>query len=361
MAEHLDRIRNLLDCKKLDAILIRSKAMKRWMRTMTGSGCSVVVSRDDGWLLVDGRYINEARACEHDLTVSLLATQTGTAIYSTVGRLAAEKGWQTLGIEDSATHASQYLMLKEEVPHVSVLGDEIAELRICKTPEEIDKLQHAVDITDAIFSGVVTKMHAGMTDYEISALLQYEGIAHGAEKMSFDTIVAIGGHTADPHGRPKGDVLRAGEHVMIDFGLQVDGYQSDMTRIVFCGTPNDSILDLYKVVHAAQQAGIDEMGEGANSEDVDAAARSVIEAAGYGGCFNHGLGHGIGVDDETELPLLRPGCHYTLHEGMVMSCEPGVYVPGLGGIRIEDDVWLHNGKGVPLNHTTKDPIVISGE
>jgi Xaa-Pro aminopeptidase len=101
-------------------------------------------------------------------------------------------------------------LLKKEVPHVSVLGDEIAELRICKTPEEIEKLQHAVDITDAVFSDVVSKIHAGITDYEISALLQYEGIAHGAEKMSFDTIVAIGSHTADPHGRPRGDVLHAG-------------------------------------------------------------------------------------------------------------------------------------------------------
>lgn len=361
MAAHLAQVRSLLEEKGLDAILIRSKAMKRWMGTMTGSGCSVVVSKTGGWLIVDGRYINEAREREHDLSIRLLPTQTGSAIYREVGNLATEEGWRNLGVESSATLASQHLMLEREVPQVTLLGDEIAELRICKTAEEMQKLQHAVDVTDAVFSDVVSKMHVGITDYEISALLQYGGIAGGSEKMSFDTIVSIGTHTADPHGRPKGDALHSGEHVMMDFGFEIGGFQSDMTRIVFCGTPSDSIMQLYKVVRNAQQAGIDAIGEGVNSEDVDAAARAVIETAGYGDCFTHGLGHGIGVDDETELPLLRPGCHYVLHEGMVMSCEPGVYVSGLGGIRIEDDVWLHDGHGMPLNHTTKDPIVIDGE
>lgn len=360
MAQHIADIRRLLSEKGLDAVLLRSKAMKRWMQTLTGSGCSAVVARDGAWLIVDGRYEAEAHLREHDLEIRLLPTQTGSALFDDLAELVHEQGWHAMGAEADATLASQYLKLKGCVDEVVLLGDEIQGLRACKTAEEMSHLQHAVEVTDEVFASVISQIHSGMSDFEISALLQYEAVRRGAEKMSFDTIVAIGKHTAHPHGRPQGDALRPHEHVMMDFGLELDGFQSDMTRIVFCGEPDPDILHIYGIVRAAQEAGIQAIHEGACSDEVDAAARAVIAEAGFGGQFPHGLGHGIGVDDETELPLLRQGCRMELREGMVMSCEPGIYVPGLGGIRIEDDVWLHEGRGVPLNHTTKDPIVIGG-
>ena len=360
MAQHIADIRGLLGERGLDAVLLRSKAMKRWMQTLTGSGCSVVIARNGAWLIVDGRYIAEARSHERDLEIRPLPTQTGSALFTDLATLAREQGWHALGVEADATLASQYLMLRDCADDIVLLGDEIAELRARKTDEEISALQRAVEVTDEVFATVASQIHAGMSDFEISALLQYDSVRRGAERMSFDTIVAIGAHTAHPHGRPKGDVLHPCEHVMVDFGLEIGGFQSDMTRIVFCGKPDPEIMHIYEVARAAQETGIQAIREGAFSDEVDAAARAVIDEAGFGEQFPHGLGHGIGVDNETELPLLRQGCHTMLHEGMVMSCEPGIYVPGLGGVRIEDDVWLHGGRGVPLNHTTKDPIVIGG-
>ena len=176
--------------------------------------------------------------------------------------------------------------------------------------------------------------------------------------MSFDTICGIGERTAYPHCRPTSRALKRGEHVMIDFGIQIDNYQSDMTRICFLGEPNTKIIEIYNIVQGAQNAGISSIKAGIDSEEVDRCARSVIMRAGYGEYFGHGLGHGIGIDNSTELPLLRPGKHFILKEGMVMSCEPGIYIPGVGGVRIENDVAVINGVGVSLNKTTTDPIIL---
>ncbi len=358
MARNVDKLRSLLDQAGVDAILIRSKTMKGWMGTMTGSGCTVVVDQDDAMLLVDGRYVEEAREKEHDLVIELLPSQSADAIYKRLGELAGEKGWKSLGLESDETLADAYLEISRFVERPVLLGDKVARLRAVKTDEEIAKIQRAVDITDEIFSVVSSQLREGMTEYEISALLQYESVRRGAQKMAFDTICGIGERTAYPHCRPTSRALRRGDHVMMDFGIQVDNYQSDMTRICFLGEPNEKIMEIYDVVKRAQETGIAAIRTGVDSESVDAAARAVIEDAGYGAYFGHGLGHGIGVDDSTELPLLRPGRHFMLEEHMVMSCEPGVYVPGLGGVRIENDVAVIDGVGVSLNATTTDPIIL---
>ena len=176
--------------------------------------------------------------------------------------------------------------------------------------------------------------------------------------MSFETIVATGERTALPHGRPTSRKVKAHEPILMDFGIQYKNYQSDMTRICFIGKPTPEIETIYNTVLKANLAGIAAIKEGAIAKDVDAAARQVIEASGYGEYFNHGLGHGIGVDNSCELPILNGKGDIVLKENMVMSCEPGIYVPNLGGIRIEDDVWIHDGIGIPLNTTTKDLIIL---
>lgn len=358
MARRVESFRRLLDERGLDALLVRSKTMKRWMGTLTGGGCSVVVTRDEALLVLDGRYEAEAREREHDLEVVLLPSQSGEALWEWLGGAAHKRSWESLGLEGDVTLAETYLRAQSVVERPVLLDGDMARLRMVKEPWEIERIQRAVDVTDEIFASVTSQLRVGMTEYEISALLQYESIRRGAECMAFDTICATGERTAFPHGRPTSRTLGRGEHVTIDFGIQLDGYQSDMTRCVFMGEPSEEIARIYDVVRRAQQSGLDAIAAGVDSESVDAAARSVIEAAGYGAYFNHGLGHGIGVDDSTELPLLRPGKHFELAEGMVMSCEPGVYVPGVGGVRIEDDVAIVNGRGVALNRTTKDPIVL---
>lgn len=358
MARNIDKLRDLLDKRGLDAVLIRSKTMKGWMGTQTGSGCFVVIDHDGAFLVLDGRYVAEAREREHDLTIDLLPSQSREALYDRLERMARERDWRRLGLEGDETLAGDFLRISRFVEEPILLDDDMALLRAVKTDEEIDKIRHAVDVTDDIFASVVSQLRVGMTEFDISALLQYESIRRGAQRMAFDTICGIGERTAFPHGRPTSRELRLGDHVMMDFGIQLDNYQSDMTRVCFMGEPDERIMAMYQVVKTAQEAGIASIRAGANSEDVDAAARAVIGAAGYGECFDHGLGHGIGVDDSTELPLLRPGKHYVLREHMVMSCEPGIYVPGIGGVRIENDVAILGDVGVPLNKTTTDPIIL---
>lgn len=231
-------------------------------------------------------------------------------------------------------------------------------LRIVKDSEEIAAMRKTIAITDDIYSKVIEHIKVGMTEYEISALVQYYSIASGAQQMSFDTIVSSGERTALPHGRPTGRRVKAHEPIMIDFGIQYDNYQSDMTRVCFIGEPEERYKKIYDVVLEAQLAGLKAIKEGALACVCDQAARQVIVDAGYGEYFDHGLGHGIGVTDSNEGPILNSKSQTVLKEGMMMSCEPGIYIPGVGGIRIEDDVLIENGVGVPLNKTTKDYIIL---
>lgn len=174
--------------------------------------------------------------------------------------------------------------------------------------------------------------------------------------MAFDPIVASGPRSALPHGRPTQRAFQSGDFITIDFGIVLDDYQSDMTRTVALGEPNQELREIYQVVKEAQQAAADFVKIGVTGQEVDAVARKVITEAGYGEFFSHGLGHGIGMGGDG--PILNPKSETLLKENMVMSVEPGIYLPGVGGVRIEDDVMIENKIGVPLNQTTKELLVV---
>ena len=257
----------------------------------------------------------------------------------------------TLGIEESEITISEYRNLEGLGLDIMLLGSEMALMRLRKDEAEIAAVQHAVDVADDVYAKTIEQLHVGMTEFEISALVHYYSIAAGAEAMSFDTIVATGERSAMPHGRPTDRRVQVHEPILIDFGVQINGYQSDMTRVCFLGAPTDQMAHVYETVLSAHLAGIDAIRCGVVARDVDAAARRVIAEAGYGEYFTHGLGHGIGMGGD--LPLLNTSGDIVLDNGMIMSCEPGVYIPGVGGVRIEDDVLLKDGVSCPLNHTDK--------
>ncbi|MGM9912061.1 M24 family metallopeptidase [Floccifex sp.] len=359
MAKRIEKIQAFLKEENIDALLIKSKTVKKWMNTMTGSGCQVLITKEKGYLIVDGRYITEAKEREHDLEIILHNPHlTGRNYLATVESILKEKGCKSLGVEAYQILAKEYEQIKALGFDIHLLDSEIANLRILKEDEEIEAMKEAIAITDEIYQEVIQHIHVGMTEYEISALVQYYSIKAGAQQMSFDTIIATGERTALPHGRPTQRKVKAHEPIMIDFGIQYNNYQSDMTRICFIGEPEPKIKEIYDVVLKAQLAGLAAIKEGAVASDVDAAARAVIEQAGYGEYFNHGLGHGLGIGEDGEGPTLNSQSKTILKNRMMMSCEPGVYVPGVGGIRIEDDVLIENGVGVPLNKTTKDYIIL---
>ena len=354
MAKRIEKISSFLKEKQIDAILLTSKNMKKWMDTMLGSGCRVLITKEKGYLILDGRYITEAKEKEHDLEIILHNPHiTGKNYLGSVKNILEKDGCSSLGIEASEILVKEYEQMKELGVQLHLLDDEIMNLRIVKDEEEIARMQETIHITDEIYEKVIENIHVGMSEYEICALVQYYSFKAGAQQMSFDTIVSSGERTALPHGRPTNRKVKAHEPIMIDFGIQYNNYQSDMTRVCFIGEPEEKYKKIYDVVLRAQLAGLAAIKEGAQACDVDQAARQVIIDAGYGEYFDHGLGHGIGVTDSGEGPILNSKSKVILKEHMMMSCEPGVYIPGVGGIRIEDDVLIQNGIGIPMNRTPK--------
>lgn len=359
MAKRINKIQSFLNEKGIDALLLTSKTMKKWMSTMLGSGCRVLITQKQGYLILDGRYITEAKEKEHDLEIVLHNPHTtGQSYLAAVSKILQDEHCHSLGVEASEVLVKEYQKLQSLNVDIHLLDDDIMNLRIIKDEEEIKAMQTCIALTDEIYAKVIEKIHVGMSEYEISALVQYYAIAAGAQQMSFDTVVTSGERTALPHGRPTDRQVKAHEPIMIDFGIQYENYQSDMTRVCFIGEPAYEYKKIYDVVLKAQLAGLDAIRSGVKASDVDLAARTVIEEAGYGDYFDHGLGHGIGVTDSGEGPILNSTSSTILKDHMMMSCEPGVYVPGLGGIRIEDDVVIINGKGIPMNKTTKDYIIL---
>ena len=367
MAKRINKIQEFLDEKDIDALLIKSKTVKKWMNTMTGSGCQVLITKEHGYLIVDGRYITEAKEKEHDLEIILHNPHlTGRNYLGTVEEILKKENCKTLGVEAYQVLVKEYHEIEKLGIEVLLLDQEIAHLRIVKEDEEIEAMKKSIAITDEIYQKVIEHIHVGMSEYEISALVQYYSIASGAQQMSFDTIVATGERTALPHGRPTSRKVKAHEPIMIDFGIQYQNYQSDMTRMCFIGEPDPKIKEIYDVVLKAQLAGLGAIKAGAKGKDVDKAARDVIEAAGYGEYFNHGLGHGLGIGEDGEGPTLNSKSETVLQEHMMMSCEPGVYVPGKYGIRTENMLickkWQQNEYGAFLHFEplTLVPIDLDG-
>lgn len=345
----VETVRSLLEQCELDALLIKGKTLKRYLGTVTGSGCKVLITREGGYLIMDGRYVNEAEGLEHDL--EFCVHEQGVSYLGELSRLVESLGIRRLGAEASQVLVTEYKKLVDLGIEPVLLDSELARMRIIKDEAEIAAVQRAVDVADDVYAHVLEHLRVGMTEYEISALVHYYSIAAGAEAMSFDTIVATGERSALPHGRPTARKVGEGEPILIDFGVQIGGYQSDMTRVCFLGEPSSEMVNVYETVLAAHLAGIDAIRVGTLARDVDAVARGVIADAGYDEYFTHGLGHGIGMGGD--LPLLNITGDIVLENGMIMSCEPGVYLPGVGGVRIEDDVLLRDGVPCPLNHTPK--------
>lgn len=359
MAKRIHKVQDFLYEHHIDSLLIKSKTMKKWLSTLTGSGCQILITKNSAYIILDGRYYAEAKEKERDLEIVLCNPHNSqkTSI-DIIKEILVKDNCQSLGLEASFTLALEYQKMVELGVKLVLLDKEITNLRMIKEQEELEIVKKAVELTDQIYQKVIKEIKVGMSEYEISALVQYYAISSGAQQMAFDTVVATGERTAFPHARPTDRRVQAHEPIMIDFGIQYQNYQSDMTRVCFIGEPTQQIRNIYDVVLKAQLAGLAAIKKGVVASEVDMAARTVIEEAGYGKYFDHGLGHGLGIGDGSDGPILNANSQTILSDYMIMSCEPGVYIPGVGGIRIEDDVVIINGKGVALNKTTKEYIIL---
>jgi Xaa-Pro aminopeptidase len=312
-------------------------------------GSQTVLATDTRYALAAGRECPDVE----------LVTDRAAAV--TLATLAAGRGLRRLAFEAHAMTVEQHAALSAEMTGIELipLGRAVEEMRMIKDEEEIADIASACRITSEALKQVRGSIVAGMTEKELAVALERKMIDLGAEKPAFDTIVASGPNGAIPHHVPGQRPIERGDLVTIDMGARVRGYHADMTRTLAVGEPAAWQRELYQLVAAAQRAGVDAAVSGAAIAHVDAAARDLIKGAGHGQHFGHGLGHGVGLQIH-EAPLMNHDATGTLGDRVTITVEPGIYIPGRGGVRIEDTLVVRVGirQGELLTTTTKDLLVL---
>jgi Xaa-Pro dipeptidase len=353
------RLRSLLTGRGLDGLLVTSLVNVRYLTGFVGSNAGLLVSADGDCvdvLATDGRYAQAAAAACPDVEL-LVERDTGPALAD----LAERRRLTALGYESHELTVDGFRAVQLAAPSLELRRSDraVEELRAVKDAAEITALRAACAAADAAFADVLPNIRPGVTERTLAADLVGRMRRYGSEAPSFDTIVAAGEHSAVPHHRPTDRPVRLGDFVKIDFGAVVDGYHSDMTRTVVVGEPAGWQRDIYDLVAAAQQAGVEAVTDGIPTAQVDRAARRVVEAAGMGERFVHGLGHGVGLEIH-EAPALGSGSAGALARDMVVTVEPGVYLPGQGGVRIEDTLVVPaaGGSAERLTLTGRDLLVL---
>ena len=348
-----DRIAGRLGALEVDAIVVTRPANVRYLTGFTGSNGQALIAPGPGVFFTDGRYTEQSRREVPDME-----RVTYRQNFAEVVRDAcAAADVRRLGFEDGVLTVRTFRSLERALEGVELVpvGDEVDRERWVKDAEELEMIQAAQDATDRAFEDILDTLAVGVSERQVAQDLEHAMRRAGADGLSFETIVAFGENAAEPHHEPNHRTLEDGDIVKMDFGALWAGYHADMTRTVAFGAIGSELRKIYGVVHEAQQAGLDAVRAGATGGEVDAASRRVVEAAGYGEAFSHGLGHGVGLEVHEGPGLRRDGTD-ELPEGSVVTVEPGVYVPGLGGVRIEDMVVVGSDGGRAMPTSTKDLI-----
>lgn len=264
-----------------------------------------------------------------------------------------------IGINFSGLSHKEFLGLRQILPDKEFVdvGESISNLRMIKSEREIGKIREAAKIVSEVAEVIPEKLKDGLTENELAAIVNFEMMKRGASSPSFDTIAAFGADAAEPHFTGGSRKLKKGDVVLVDFGARYERYCSDMTRTFFYGKPERMMLDMYETVLKAQKAGIEAVSAGINGKDVDKEARKIIDSSKFAGKFIHSLGHGVGLNVHDH-PALSPSYDFFLKENMVVTVEPGVYISGKGGVRIEDDVVVKKEGCEVLTTAPKELIVV---
>ncbi len=345
----------------LSGLLVTHLADLRYLCGFTGSSAALAVTRRAARLFTDGRYTAQAAA---EVQAARVEIVTGSPAVAAVEWLAAQPGSETAGFDPAFTTVAELARWRSALPArlrrsflAEVPAPLVETLRIIKDGDELRILTEAALLGCKLFDHVVEFIRPGLREIDVAAELEHQARVLGAEGMSFDTIVASGPRSALPHGRATAARLPRRGFLTMDFGIIHDGYCSDMTRTVYLGTPKAKERNAYQAVLEAQQAAVEAIGPGVACGDVDEAARSVLRREGLADAFTHSTGHGVGLEIH-EAP--RIGAHQTarLQAGMVVTVEPGIYLPGEFGIRIEDMVAVTGNGGQVLTPSPKALIEI---
>lgn len=325
--------------KEIDCALITSDINRRYFSGFKSSAGVVAVFHEATYLLIDSRYFEKASLTVKNCEVLLLEN-----LDSQLPALLLERGVKTVAVESMTMTVQGLEDYRKILPDASFVFDDtlsklIEKLRAVKEDWEIQCMVKAQRIAEAAFENVLTFIKEGVTEKEVGFALDSYMLTHGAEAVSFETIALFGENTSMPHGVPSDRKLRRGEFVLMDFGAAFDGYHSDMTRTVCFGEPSEEMKRVYEIVLEAQEASIAVARAGICGKDMDKAARDVIVSAGFGKNFGHGLGHGVGIEIH-EAPTASPKGESVFSAGMVVTAEPGIYLAGKFGVRIEDFVVI---------------------
>ena len=341
----IERLAALLD----QPLLVTSGINVRYLTSLASSNAAVLVEPDgDATLFTDFRYAQRASALD------IRFEQTARAV---IGDLATRLAGRTIGVEAHVLTVASHEALRAGGVETVLSSGLVERLRAVKEPAEIETLREAGAISDAVFGALAEERFVGRTERELSWRVRELFHEHGSSELSFDTAVASAENGASPHAEVRDVPIPANTLVTIDAGCRVDGYASDCTRTYATGDLPDELARAYEVCLEAQLAGLEAIGPGVSGRDGDAGSRDVIAAAGWGEQFGHGLGHGIGLEVH-EAPALRPESTDELEPGNVVSCEPGIYLPGVGGVRIEDMVLVTDDGRERLTQLGKELVTV---
>ncbi|MCP2034928.1 Xaa-Pro aminopeptidase [Planomicrobium sp. HSC-17F08] len=346
----LQKLRKEMEQQQIEAMLITSQYNLRYITDFTGTAGLALVTLHKAYFITDFRYTEQAGEQVKEFDV----VQAKTNLLEEAAELAKNLAVKSLAFEkDYVTYAAfqdYQTKIDAELKPISGL---IEKIRMIKTPEEVSILKAAAKIADDAFEHICKFIKVGQTELEISNELEFFMRKQGATSSSFDTIVASGLRSALPHGVATEKKIESGDFITLDYGALYNGYISDITRTVAVGEPSGKLKEIYQVVLDAQVQAVEKIGPGMTGIEADAIARDYIKSKGYGEAFGHSTGHGIGLEVH-EAPGLSFKSQTVLEPGMAVTVEPGIYLPGIGGVRIEDDILITESGNERLTHSTKE-------
>ncbi|MBE3596543.1 MAG: aminopeptidase P family protein [Hydrogenibacillus sp.] len=356
MKARIERLRAKLFERGLEALIVVHPPNRRYLTGFTGSAGIVLITENEADLITDFRYETQAMEEAPEVTVDIAAA--GEFFHRAAKRLGA-RDVRKVGFEAAHLTWSAYQALTEAYAAEWTPTEGLVEaLRMIKDAEEIARIRAAVDLADRAFTHVINAVKAGVRERDLSLELEWFMRRNGAEGIAFPTIVASGARGSLPHGVASDQPIGRDTLITLDYGAVRDGYVSDITRTIAVGEPPKELLAIYEIVRRAQEAALRAVRPGASAKDVDRAARAYIEEHGYGPRFGHSTGHGIGLEVH-EGPAVSAKSEAVLEPGMVITVEPGIYLPGLGGVRIEDDVLVTE-TGAEVLTTSPKTLIVAG-
>lgn len=351
----IEKLQKKIKATGCDLVLIEDGTNLSYLTGCHFSAGTLLVTSHEAHMIVDGRYLELARK-RLDIPVHLLNEHT-------LNRLLKQLKADTVGFSQETTTYARYAELQQKLTakvSLKAVEDPVSSLRIIKDAVEIQRLREAAELGSKGFDFVLSLLREGITEKSLATQLELFWRAEGGKGPGFEPIIAFGANSSMPHYRSGNTVLKKGDIVLIDIGVILEDYHSDMTRCVFYGKPKPKVKEIYEVVHQAQLKALSRCKPGATTGELDHVARAYIEKAGFGKYFTHGLGHGVGreIHEAPRLSNKPPFNEIKLKKGMVVTIEPGVYLPGIGGVRIEDTVVITSQGCENLSRPTKEMVVL---